>query len=82
MTRDAADRRARCRGRVVGVAGGALAARVAELQVVLIPVSALSLVAGHYLAFRRGTEGKRQRILLWIATPVSVTFWVLPHVLG
>jgi len=66
----------------VGVAGGALSARVAELQVVLIPVSALSLVAGHYLAHRRGAGGKRQRILLWVATPVSVAFWVLPHVLG
>jgi hypothetical protein len=64
------------------VAGGALAARVAELQVVLIPLSALSLLVGHYLAHRGGAGGRRQRILLWIATPVSVAFWVLPRVLG
>jgi hypothetical protein len=66
----------------VGVAGGALAARMADLQVALIPLSALSLVAGHYLAYRRGPGGRRQRILLWMATPVSVAFWILPRVLG
>jgi len=66
----------------VGVAGGALAARVAELQVVLIPVSALSLVAGHYLAYRRGTGESASASYLWVATPVSVACWVLPHVLG
>jgi hypothetical protein len=55
---------------------------VLELQMVLIPVSALSLVAAHYLAHRRRTGGKRQRILSWVATPVSVAFWVLPHIFG
>jgi hypothetical protein len=64
------------------VASGALSARLAELQLVLIPLSALSLVAGHYLAYRRGAGGKRQRVLLWIATPVSVAFWIVPRVLG
>jgi hypothetical protein len=66
----------------VGVAGGALAARLAEFQVVLIPLSALSLLAGHYLAYRRGSGGRRQRVLLWIATPVSIAFWVLPRLVG
>jgi hypothetical protein len=66
----------------MGVAGGALAARVADLQVVLIPLSPLSLLAGHYLAYRRGAGGRRQRLLLWMATPVSAAFWVLPRLLG
>jgi hypothetical protein len=65
----------------VGVAGGALAARLAELQVILLPVSVLSLLAGHYLAHRRGAGSRRQRILLWVATPVAVAFWILPRVL-
>jgi hypothetical protein len=64
---------------VLGVASGALAARVAEWQVVLIPMSAVSLALAHYFAYRRGVGGQRQRVLLWIATPVSLTLWVLPY---
>jgi hypothetical protein len=52
--------------------GGALAARVAEFQMVLIPVSALSLLAGHRLAHRAGAGGRRRRMPLWIATPLSI----------
>ena len=66
----------------MGVASGALSARMAELQILLIPLSALSLAVGHYVAHRRGAGGRRQRMLLWIATPVSLAFWILPRVLG
>jgi hypothetical protein len=66
---------------VLGVASGALAARVAEWQVVLIPMSVVSLALAYYFAYRRGVGGYRQRVLLWIATPVSVALWVLPSLL-
>jgi len=66
---------------VLGVASGALAARVAELQIVLIPVSIAALALGHYLAYRRGTGGRRQRVMLWIATPASLALWVVPWML-
>ena len=66
----------------MGVAGGALSAWMAELQIVLIPLSALSLAVGHYVAYRRGAGGRRQRMLLWIATPVSLALWILPRILG
>jgi hypothetical protein len=66
---------------VLGVASGALAARVAEWQVVLIPMSIVSLALAHYFAYRRGVGGHRQRVLLWIATPVSLTLWVLPYLI-
>ena len=63
------------------MASGALAARVADSQVILIPVSVVSLAAAHYIAHRKGAGGRRQRVLLWIATPVSIALWVLPHVI-
>ena len=66
---------------VLGVAGGALAARMAEFQIVLIPVSITSLALGHYFAFRQGVRGRRQRVMLWIATPVSLALWVAPWML-
>ncbi len=66
---------------MLGVASGALAARVAELQIVLIPVSIAALALGHYVAYRRGTGGRRQRVMLWIATPASLGLWVVPWML-
>ena len=63
------------------MASGALAARVAEWQVALIPMSVVSLALAHYFAYRRGVDRQRQRVLLWIATPVSVALWVLPSLL-
>jgi hypothetical protein len=66
---------------VLGVASGALAARMAELQIVLIPVSIASLALGHYFAHRQGVRGRRQRVMLWIATPVSVALWMAPWML-
>jgi hypothetical protein len=66
---------------VLGVASGALAARMAELQIVLIPVSLASLALGHYFAYRQGADGRRQRVMLWIATPVSVALWIVPWML-
>jgi hypothetical protein len=66
---------------VLGVASGALAARVADLQIVLVPVSILSLVVAHSLAHRKGAGGRGQRIALWIATPVSLALWTVPHLM-
>jgi hypothetical protein len=66
---------------VLGVASGVVAARVAELQIVLIPVSVVSLALGHFVAYRQGAEGRRQHLMLWIATPVSLALWVVPWML-
>jgi hypothetical protein len=66
---------------VLGVASGAFAARVLELQVILIPISAVSLAAAHAFAYWQGAAGHRQRILLWIVTPVSIALWALPHMI-
>jgi hypothetical protein len=67
---------------LMGVTAGALAARVADLQVILIPVSAASLGVAHYLAYRRQGPGqRRQRIVLWTATVLSVSFAVVPAML-
>jgi hypothetical protein len=63
------------------VASGAIAARVAEWQFVLIPISLASLALGHYFAYRREIGGRWQRVLLWIVTPISLTLWALPHVM-
>jgi hypothetical protein len=62
----------------LGMASGAMAARVAEIQIVLIPVSIVSLVAAHYFAYRHGRRTTRQRSLLWIVSVISVAFWVVP----
>ncbi|HEY9507573.1 MAG TPA: hypothetical protein VIQ27_16505 [Gemmatimonadales bacterium] len=59
------------------MASGAVAARMAALQIVLIPVSIASLALGHYFAYRQGAGGRRQRLVLWIATPVSLALWVV-----
>jgi hypothetical protein len=67
---------------VVGVTAGAFAARLAELQVILIPVSVVSLGVAHYVALRSiGPGRRRQRIMLWAATVLSVSFWGLPALL-
>jgi hypothetical protein len=64
----------------LGMASGALAARVAEIQILLIPVSIVSLAAAHYFAYRHGHSTARRRPLLWIVTAISVGFWVVPLV--
>jgi hypothetical protein len=66
---------------VLGVASVALSARMADLQIVLIPVSIASLALGHYFAYRQGAGGRRQRVMLWIATPASLALWVVPWML-
>ena len=63
------------------MASGAVAARMAALQIVLIPVSIASLALGHYLAYRQGAGRRRQRLVLWSATPVSLALWVVPWLL-
>ena len=63
------------------MASGALAARVAEVQIVLIPVSIVPLAVAHYLAHRRGAGSLGQRVALWVATPVSLALWVVPYVM-
>jgi hypothetical protein len=54
---------------------------MAALQIVLIPVSIASLALGHYLAYRQGAGRRRQRLVLWSATPVSLALWVVPWLL-
>jgi len=54
---------------------------LADLQIVLIPVSIASLALGHYFAHRQGAGGHPQRVMLWIATPVSLALWVVPWML-
>jgi len=54
---------------------------MAGLQIVLIPVSIASLTVGHYFAYRQGAGGRRQRVMLWIATPASLALWVVPWML-
>jgi hypothetical protein len=67
---------------VLGVTAGAFAARVAELQVIFIPVSAVMLGIAHYLAYRTTGPGqRRQRIVLWTGTVLSISFWVVPAIL-
>lgn len=63
------------------MASVALSARMADLQIVLIPVSIASLALGHYFAYRQGAGGRRQRVMLWIATPASLALWVVPWML-
>lgn len=63
---------------VVGVAGGALAARLTAIQVYLIPASALFLGLGFFLAYGKGIGGRRDRVILWIASAVSLGFWLTP----
>ena len=63
------------------MASGALAARLAELQIVLIPVSIASLTLAHYLAYRHAAGGRGQRVMLWISTPATFALWVVPWML-
>ena len=63
------------------MASGALAARVADVQVILIPVSVVLLAVAHYRAHRNRVGGRAQRVVLWIATAGSIALWVLPHVI-
>lgn len=66
---------------MVGVAGGALAARLAGIQIYLIPLSALFLGLGFFLAYGKGIGGHRDRLILWIASGVSLVFWLTPILL-
>lgn len=63
----------------LGVTGGAVAARLAGLQIYLLPISAGFLGLGFYLAYCKGMGRRRDRVILWIATAVTVFFWVLPY---
>lgn len=38
-------------------------------------------VAAHGFAYRRTGGGRGQRVLLWIATAISIALWALPHVI-
>lgn len=64
----------------LGLAGGALAARLAELQGFLVPVSAGFLGVGSYVAYGRKLATRPQRIMLLLATPLTVFFWILPYI--
>lgn len=66
---------------MLGLASGAVAARVAELRLLFVAMSAVFLAAGYYVAYRRGAGGRRQRLALWVGTPVAALFWILPYVM-
>jgi len=63
----------------LGVTGGALAARLAGLQMYLVLVSAGFLGVGFYLAYWKRFGRRRDRVILWMATAVTVFFWALPY---
>ena len=62
------------------MASGAVAARVAELRLLFVAVSVVSLVGGYCLAYRRRGGSRLQRMALWVATPLTVLVWFLPFV--
>jgi hypothetical protein len=62
------------------MASGALAARVADAQIILLPVSLAALGSAHYFAYRHGQRGAGQRAVLWTVTVISVGFWIAPLV--
>jgi hypothetical protein len=64
---------------MVGLAGGAVAARVAALHGVLLPVSVVSLACAYYLAYRRGPLPRWRHLALWMSTPVTVLSWLWPY---
>jgi hypothetical protein len=61
---------------LLGLTSGALAARMAELQVLLIPVSVLSLGLAHYVAYRKGAASPWQRTALWGGTLIAIATWL------
>jgi len=63
---------------MLGLAGGAVSARVADLQGVLMPVSLASLALAYYFAYRRGPAPRWQRLALWMSTPITVLAWLWP----
>jgi len=63
---------------MVGLVGGAVSARVADVQVMLMPVSLASLVLPYSFAYRRGPAPRWQRRALWMSTPITVLPWLWP----
>ena len=63
---------------MLGLAGGAVSARVAEVQEVLRPVSLASLALAYYFAYRRGPVSRWQRLALWVSTPMTMLTWLWP----
>jgi hypothetical protein len=49
---------------------------MAELQVLLIPVSVLSLGLAHYVAYRKGAASPWQRTALWGGTLIAIATWL------
>jgi hypothetical protein len=60
--------------------GGALAAWWAAWRVVFLPISVGLLGISYYGVYTQNHSNRRQRIILWMATPLTVLFWVLPYV--
>lgn len=66
---------------MLGLAGGAVSARVADVQGVLIPVSLVSLALAYYFVYRRGPARRWQRLALWMSTPITVLSWLWPSLM-
>lgn len=64
----------------LGFAGGALAARLAALRLYLVPFSIGFLGLGYYLAYWKRFGGRRQRVILWIATGFTIVVWLTHYV--
>ena len=61
---------------LLGLTSGALAARVAALQFLLIPVSVVSLGVAHYVAYRKRATSRWQRPALWAGTALALITWL------
>ena len=63
-----------------GLAGSGLAVRLMAYRMDLLPISVLGLGLGFYLAYRRHLGPRWNRIALWLATALSVLFWLSPYI--
>ncbi len=51
-------------------------------RVYLFPVSVLALGIGFYFAYYRKIGPRWSRIMLWLATVVSVFLWLSPYIVA
>ncbi len=63
----------------LGLVSGGLAVRLTAWQPWLVPVSAAFLALAYYHAYHGRAASRRQRVWVWITTPLTVFFWILPY---